>query len=158
MGFKGLKNKLRRYKSIFTDHWDAFVTNHPRYDTDYYQAEVAKMLNCSSEANGFATYQCLICGKGEHKVNFSCKGKACLQCGKRYARDSMTKIAARLYPGIGYRQVVLTLPAQLRIPFYNHPDHNHLYSQFMKLAQACLTELIQAKFTVGEHKIALYPL
>ena len=25
----------------------------------------------------------------------------------------------------------------------------------MKLAQACLTELIQAKFTVGEHKIAL---
>ena len=64
MIFKGLKKKLRRYKSIFTDHWDAFVTNHPRYDTDYYQAEVAKMLNCGSEANGFAVYQCLFCGKG----------------------------------------------------------------------------------------------
>ena len=49
-------------------------------------------------------------GEGEHKVLFSCKGKACPQCGKRYARDSMTKIAARLYPGVGYRQVVLTLP------------------------------------------------
>ena len=60
------------------------------------------MLNCDSETNGFAVYQCLDCGKGEHKVNFSCKGKACLQCGKRYARDSMIKIAARLYPGVGY--------------------------------------------------------
>jgi hypothetical protein len=50
------------------------------------------------------------CGEGEHKVLFSCKGKACPQCEKRYARDSMTKIATRLYLGVGYRQVVLTLP------------------------------------------------
>ena len=76
MNYQGIKKKLLRFKSIFTAHWPAFMANHPRYDTDYYQAEIAKMLHCGSKANGFAVYQCLDCGKGEHKVNFSCKGKA----------------------------------------------------------------------------------
>ena len=98
---------------------------------NYYQAEMAKMLNCGSETNGFAVYQCLDCGKGEHKVNFSCKGKACLQCGERYARD------------------------RLRIPFYNHPNQHDLYSQFMVLAQACLTALIQGQFKDTDYKVAL---
>ena len=66
----------------------------------------------------------------------------------------MIKIAARLYPGVGYRQVVLTIPEQLRIPFYNHPDQHRLYSQFMGLAQACLKEVIQGKFKDAEYKIA----
>ena len=112
------------------------------------------MLTCGSEANGFAIYQCLRCGKGENKVHFSCKGKACPQCGKHYARDSMTKIAARLNPGVGYRQVVMTLPAQLRTAFYNLPDQNRLYSRFMALAQACLEELIQGRFNNTDYKIA----
>ena len=67
----------------------------------------------------------------------------------------MIKIAARLYPGVGYRQVVLTLPEQLRIPFYNHPNQHDLYSQFMVLAQACLTEVIQGQFKDTDYKVAL---
>ena len=67
----------------------------------------------------------------------------------------MIKIAARLYPGVGYRQVVLTLPEQLRIPFYNHPNQHDLYSQFMVLAQACLTEVIQGQFKDADYKVAL---
>ena len=110
MNFKGIKNKVLRFKQIFEEHWSDFVSQNPRYDTDYYQAEISKMLTCGSEASGFAVFQCLCCGKGEHKVNFSCKSKACPQCGKRYARESMCKIATRLFPGVGYRQVVLTSP------------------------------------------------
>ena len=155
MNFKGIKNKILRFKLIFTTHWSAFVANNLRYDTNYYHTEINKMLVCSSEANGFATYQCLGCGKGEHKVNFSCKGKACPQCGKRYARDSMTKIAAMLFPGVSYRQVVLTIPEQLRTPFHNHLDQDRLYSQFMGLAQACLSELIQSQLNNRDDKIAL---
>ena len=146
MNFKGLKSKLARFKQIFTDHWSAFVIKHPRYNSDYYCAEITKMLDCGSKATGFAVYQCLSCGKGHHKVHFSCKGKACPQCGKRYARESMIKIATRMFPGVSYRQVVLTLPSQLRPFFYNHPDQGKLYSQFMSLAQDCLEELIQNKF------------
>jgi len=143
INFKSIKNKLRRFKEIFESSWSAFTANNERYNTDYYQSEVRKMLSCGSEASGFATYQCLSCGKDEHKVNFSCKGKACPQCGKRYARESMIKIAAKLLPGVSYRQVVLTLPEQLRVAFYNHPNQSQLYSRFMGLAEPCLLALIQ---------------
>ncbi|MFT7389637.1 MAG: hypothetical protein ACI8VC_002906 [Candidatus Endobugula sp.] len=155
MNFKGIKKKLLRFKRLFTTHWLTFVGNNPRYDTHYCHSEVKKMLSCGSKENGFATYQCLGCGKGEHKVNFSCKGKACPQCGKRYARDSMIKIATKLFPGVSYRQVVLTLPEQLRTPFHNHPNQSHLYLRFMGLAEPCLTELIQAHFKNSSYKIAL---
>jgi hypothetical protein len=154
MNFKGIKNKLRRFKKIFDSHWSAFINRYSRYDTDYYHAEINKMLTCSTKANGFATFQCLNCGKGKHKVNFSCKGKACPQCGKRYARESMCKIAVKLFPGVGYRQVVLTLPEQLRIPFYRHPDRSKLYSKFMELAHTCLEALVHDLFKSTDYKIA----
>ena len=133
---QGIKKKLLRFKSVVTSHWPVFMISNPCYDTDYYQAEIAKMFHCGSETNGFAVYQCLDCGKAEHKVNFCCKGKVCMQCGKHYARDSMVKNAARLYPGVGYRHVVLTLLEQLRTPFHNHPNQHGLYSRFMMLYQS----------------------
>ncbi|NQY35307.1 MAG: transposase zinc-binding domain-containing protein [Alteromonadaceae bacterium] len=77
-----MKSKLTRFKQIFTDHWSAFVIKHPRYNSDYYCAEITKMLDCGSKASGFAVYQCLSCGKGHYKVHFSCKGKACPHCGE----------------------------------------------------------------------------
>ena len=45
MNFKGLKNKLRRFKSIFSEHWSAFTTKYSRYNTDYYHGEIKKCLN-----------------------------------------------------------------------------------------------------------------
>jgi hypothetical protein len=47
--FKGIKNKILRFKRIFTGHWLAFAANNPRYDTDYYQTEINKMLLCGGE-------------------------------------------------------------------------------------------------------------
>ena len=66
----------------------------------------------------------------------------------------MVKIASRLFQGVSYRQVVLTIPKQLRIPFYNHPNPAHLYSRFMALAEPCLGELIQAQFKNTDYKVA----
>jgi hypothetical protein len=56
MNFKGIKNKLLRFKSIFVDHWNSFTLKHPRYDKPYYHAEIQKMMDCGSEASGFATF------------------------------------------------------------------------------------------------------
>ena len=154
INYNGIKNKLKRFKAIFTDHWSAFVAKHPRYNTTYYEGEITKMLDCGTDAMGFAVYECLSCGEGQHKVRFSCKGKACLQCGKRYASESMKKIAARLLPRVRYRQVVLTLPSQLRVVFYNAPNRHTVYSQFMLLAQRCLEEYIQNRFRCGSLMIA----
>ncbi len=154
MVFKTIKSKIRRFKEIFRTNWREFIDKHPRYDTDYYQAEVQKMLVCGSEAGGFATYQCLYCGEDEHTANFSCKGKACPQCGKRYARDSMIKIANKLLPGVSYRQSVLTMPEQLRIPFYQHEDHQRVFSRFMQAGHACLEELLREIAKCPSAKIA----
>ncbi|WP_150138584.1 hypothetical protein [Candidatus Enterovibrio escicola] len=46
---------------------------------------------------------------GQHKVNFSCKGKSCSQYRKRYAREIMVKIGVCLFPRVSYRKVILTL-------------------------------------------------
>ncbi|WP_150138168.1 transposase zinc-binding domain-containing protein [Candidatus Enterovibrio escicola] len=127
MNFKGIKSKLLHLKHIFTTNGVIFVSSHPRYDTDYYYSEIAKMMKCGRSENGFATYQCLSYGQGQHKVNFSCKGKACPQCRKRYTWKSMVKISVYLFPRVSYRQVVLTFPEQLRIPFYNHSNQKRLY-------------------------------
>ena len=89
------------------------------------------MLICGAELSGFAVYQCLCYGKGDHKAHFSCKGKACPNA-VNVMREIATKAAAKLYPGVSYRQVVRTLPSQLRIPFYQHNDPNKLYAGFMK--------------------------
>ena len=64
----------------------------------------------------------------------------------------MIKVATRLFLGVRYRQVVFTLPSQLRTFFYNHPDQSCLYSQFMMLAQYSLEELIQNKFNFNALK------
>jgi hypothetical protein len=45
----------------------------------------------------------------------------------------MIKIAARLYPGVRYQQVVLTLPEKLCTPFYSYPNEHGLYFRFMML-------------------------
>ncbi len=44
MNFKGIKNKLKRFKAIFSDHWSAFVSKHARYNCASYQREITKML------------------------------------------------------------------------------------------------------------------
>jgi hypothetical protein len=154
MNLKGIKKKLLRFKSIFVTHWISFTIKHPRYNKPYYHSEIKKMMDCGSEALGFATFQCLSCGKGEHTVNFSCKGKACPQCGKRYSRESMEKIASRLLPGVSYRQVVLTLPCEFRNIFYNHPEQGALYSELMSVGHACLEALIQDLLRCNTLKIA----
>ena len=107
---KGIRAKVKRFKKIFEDNWLNFTLLHPRYRTDYYNAEINKMLDCGTDSGGFAVYKCLKCGKGNHKINFSCKSKACPQCGKRYSRESMEKIASKMF-------LIVTVPVLLGIIF-----------------------------------------
>ncbi|WP_158006915.1 transposase zinc-binding domain-containing protein [Piscirickettsia litoralis] len=71
------KQKLLNYKSVFYAYWALFTKVYPRYDTDYYLAEIEKMLNCGSDEGGFALFGCYHCGKGHHKIFFSCKSEVC---------------------------------------------------------------------------------
>ena len=68
-------------------------------------------MDCGSEALGFATFQCLSCGKGEHTVNFSCKGKTCPQCGKRIYLAS---------PPIGVSRITRVADGYVRYYYQSH--------------------------------------
>lgn len=150
---KGIKRKFARFKQIFKDGIEGYLRD-TKYDNQYIRDEINKMLICGTEAGGFIEHGCSCCGRDKHKVNISCKSKCCPQCGKRYARDSMEKIANKMFNGISYRQVVLTLPLEYRDHFKNHEDQSGLYSKFMKAAHLCLRDVICKQFKSLNYEIA----
>jgi hypothetical protein len=55
------------FKRIFADRWDAFTYAHPRYQTPYYGALVAKMVNWGHPTKrGYVEYRGQHCGQGKH--------------------------------------------------------------------------------------------
>ena len=118
-----IKNKGRIGKDvlrqIFRDNWEVFKKRHPIYDTPQYDEAVQKMLGCGSTANGYATYRCMHCGE-QVVVAFSCKSSFCLSCAKSYVDRWVEHISIHLFPGVKYRHVVLTMPEELRIYFYQN--------------------------------------
>ena len=98
------------FKQIFRDHWNDCTAAHPRYDTPYYDRVIAKMRNCGDPATmGFAQYRCVSCGEAR-KIAFSCTSCFCLSCAKVYADQWVEVIGRRLFPGVVYRHIVLTVP------------------------------------------------
>ncbi len=98
------------FKQIFADHWQAFKNKHPRYDDDYYDVVINKMLDCGDpEKMGYARYTCSNCG-ASHSVAMTCKSCFCLSCSVPYADKWVEFIGRRLIPGVVYRHVVLTVP------------------------------------------------
>ena len=127
------------FKQIFRDHWDTFREANARYNTDYHQRVVQQMLNCGDPTKmGYAQYRCCHCGE-IRRVAFSCKCSFCLSCGKAYAERWVDFIAERLFPGVVYRHVVLTVPKCLRLWFYRNPD---LLSPLMRCGDACLKDVL----------------
>jgi hypothetical protein len=126
------------FKQIFRDHWDAFKKRYPRFDNDYYQTVVQKMLNCGDpEKMGYARYLCTSCGHTE-RIAFTCKCSFCLSCAKPYADQWVDFISRRLFPGINYRHIVLTVPDFFRTYFLRDPN---LLSVLMRTAHACLRDV-----------------
>jgi len=120
--YKLRKNKKQHidkttFKQIFFDHWKSFKTNHPRYNNEYYDEVISKMLDCGDpEKMGYARYTCFNCGKS-HTVAMTCKSCFCLSCSVPYADKWVDFIGRRLLPGVIYRHIVLTVPDFLGFTF-----------------------------------------
>ena len=127
------------FKQIFRDHWEAFKAAHSLYNTPHHDEVVQKMLDCGDpEKMGFAQYRCTFCGE-TRRIAFSCKSSFCLSCCKVYTDRWADFIGRRLFPGLVYRHIVLTVPDFLRLWFYRHPDT--LLSPFMQAGHACLLDV-----------------
>ena len=137
-----LKQDREVFRTIFVDHWDWFKAKHPKYDTDQYIIPVQKMLDCGKEGGGYAEYRCPDCGLDTFRVAFSCKSCFCLSCSKLYVDEFVSQIGKMLHPGVVYRHIVLTVPEQLRAPFYQVRDNGDLLSEFMRIGYRCLEDVI----------------
>jgi hypothetical protein len=127
------------FKQIFADHWDEFKHAHPRYQTSYYDAVVAKMLDCGNpDKMGYIEYRCEQCGQGKHLVSMSCKSSLCLRCAKVYVDSWVSQVSKGLHEGVIYRHIILTVPAMFRIPFYQNAEV--LLSEVMRCGAQCLDD------------------
>lgn len=102
-------------KTIFKDHWDQFVADHPKMIRDSVHKEVNRMLNCGLIENGFTVYRCDQC-QSEVLVPFTCKSRFCTSCGKLYRDKWAEKLESRLI-NAPHKHLVFTIPEELRIYF-----------------------------------------
>jgi hypothetical protein len=130
------------FKKIFLDHWPSFKEKYPKYDDPQYTIPVQKMLDCGKESGGYTEYRCVYCGLDAFLVGFSCKSSFCLSCSKLYVDEFVMQVSKMLHPDVVYRHIVLTLPEQLRQPFYSVRHDGSLLSRLMKTGHQCLEEVV----------------
>ena len=127
------------FKQIFKDHWDGFKKAYPRYSVPYYEELVRKMMNCGNpDEMGYIGYLCFSCGHGNRVVSMSCKSTLCLRCGKVYVDEWVSQVSDKLYEGVIYRHIVLTVPEKLRATFYTNGEK--LLGKVMATGVKCLDD------------------
>ncbi len=90
------------FQQIFRDHWDAFKTRYPTFDTPDYNMAVRKMLDCGDpEKMGYVQYRCLFCGE-TRRIAFTCKSCFCLSGAQPRMAQWSNFIGRRLLPGVTY--------------------------------------------------------
>jgi len=131
------------FRQIFIDHWPGFKGEHPSYAKAQYEEVVQKMLGCGKEEGGYTEYMCMHCGRERRRVCFTCKSSFCLSCAKGYVDDFVVQVSKMLHPGVIYRHVILTVPEQLRINFYQARHEGAFLSAFMRCGYECLEAAVR---------------
>jgi len=124
------KNQENPFIEILTDFWVEFKQKYSGYATDYYDSIVEKTISCGNPNFGYIEYGCMYCGESRHLVAFTCKTKFCLRCGRVASENFVLQVMGRLFPGIVYRHLILTIPEQLYFLFYKNRHSKELYNSF----------------------------
>lgn len=105
--------------TIFEDHWDSFSDSH-RDIVEVYRpnadVEIHKIIDCYNKNLGCSVYECPNC----HDIIFvghTCKSRLCSSCGYKYKNERVESILQTAY-NCQHRQIVFTIPAQLRRYFF----------------------------------------
>ncbi|MBK6529602.1 MAG: transposase [Deltaproteobacteria bacterium] len=109
---------------LVRDHFAAFAEQMqeggrslPRYVIEEFDA----FLRCGVLACGFMRARCPGCGH-DRLVAFSCKHRGvCSSCGGRRMSETAARQCDRVLPAVPYRQWVLSLPWELRLPVARDP-------------------------------------
>ncbi|HAU36800.1 MAG TPA: hypothetical protein DCX07_03670 [Phycisphaerales bacterium] len=126
-------------KEIVGQHWPDVLRSNPRFNTLWHRRVVGNTLRCGdADRMGFAKYRCTRCGQ-TRLVSFTCKTQFCPTCAKRRALEWSEFIASRLLPGMRYRQVILTVPEELRV----HCRNPKLLGELLRIAHRTLAEVFR---------------
>lgn len=87
------------------------------YNNPDIEKEVKKILGCGDTNNGYAKYICPKCLETK-TVPFSCKSSFCLTCRRKKLDKWVNNIMSRIFKGVRYKHIVLTLPDALWIYLY----------------------------------------
>jgi hypothetical protein len=101
---------------------------------------VEKMLSCREPSNGYAEYVCTHCGT-KKKCAFTCKGRFCTSCGKKYTDEWVQRTVGGLID-VSHRHLVLTVAEELReVLFW----HRSLLKVMMDCAAKTVLEVLQSQ-------------
>ena len=131
-------------KSIFSDHWKSIKLElSRRYESSHWESiveSVEKMLSCREPSNGFAEYICPYCGT-KKKCPFTCKGRFCTSCGKKYTDEWVQRTVDELID-VPHRHLVFTIAEELReVLFW----HRSLVKAMMDCAAKAAWEVLQSQ-------------
>jgi len=127
------------FKPLFADHWEPFQHAHPRYQTAYYDALVAKRLACGNpDKMGYVAYRCRQCGQGTPRVARSCQSSLCLRCATVHVDNGVSQVSTRLHAGVISRHIILTVPAMCRTTCSQHAAV--VLSALMRCGVQCLED------------------
>ncbi len=101
---------------------------------------VEKMLSCRESSNGYAEFICMHCGV-KKKRPFTCKGRFCTSCGKKYTDEWVRRTVDELID-VPHRHLVFTIPEELREIFF---WHRSLLKVMMDCAAKTALEVLQSQ-------------
>ena len=137
------ERKSNTFIEIFEDYWGSFKEKYPAYNTDHYNSVVSKALSCGDPKEGYIRYHCMYCGKDEKVIGFTCKHAFCLRCGAIKAMDFVEEVKAKMYDGIKYKHLTLTIPEQLRQIFYKNRHSSKLFNRLYSAAWAFINDVFK---------------
>lgn len=130
-------------KRIFAeyDNWLRYRLARKNTLSEYVVGEVERMLHCRDPDKGFSIYFCGDCGEYVTR-HFSCNGRLCTKCGKRYVDGWSRQLRGRLFP-VNHRHIVFTLPSEFRCLVKEDPE---LVRVFVGCIQPVLVSVLSYKF------------
>jgi hypothetical protein len=103
----------KKLKHIFSDHWQ-FISEKYKHllKRPAIGKNIAKMLNCGTEAMGFHLFICPTC-RSEKKVFHTCKSRFCPSCGLAQTKRWKEQFNA-LFAPTAYKHVIFNPPSEFR--------------------------------------------
>lgn len=130
-----------KIQDIFNDNWDEYLTaNGQKNIRKTVLKNVALMRKCKSLELGMNWFECPNCGKF-YVCMHTCKSMFCPTCGAK-RRDKISANVAKKVLDVPHRQLVFTVPAELRSFFRKYREQ---ISLIFNAVNETLTSVVKDK-------------